>query len=1204
MKHPVYLRTDAGRKRPQAIYIFLLPLLGIIFFILPLTSLAQQQKDKYNLGQQLVPNNYNPQRSSQGGSIMPMYDPMTGNLNTSCPNSNFSQGDWTGWTGCYGYGQSAPVPSCQNVGMLTGPPYPACPPPGGLNCYTAPLHKIMAGPGYMDSFGCDTVVTVFPGESFSARLGDTTTGRHGAELHYEVYVTSTNYLFVYRYAIVLEEPVPAHSVAQQPNFQVVLRDSVGNTLDPVCGYYYISAPTSSNTPPPGWKWCTSGGRPRYARAWTTVGMDLTPYVGRHITLAFIAKGCGVVGGSHRGYAYVSAYCSSLIIQTSLCQGDTTATLTAPPGFAHYLWSTGDTTESITVPHPVTGTSYSVLLTAFNNCTVTLTMPLTYTVIDANFNVIPNCPTYLTQFHDISTLNQNFVVLWDWDWGDGSGVTTTNNPNPTHVFMTPGTFSVKMVAHSTEGCKDSITKSVTIDTLALVTNNPMSKTICSGDHINLTITSNVTGAGFTWTATPQHPATTSGYHNNAVLKTFLNDTLLNIGLIPDTVRYALRPHDNTCIGPDTTYKVVVLPKPGLTNVNLSQSVCSNAPTTAVTLVPRPSPPAIVTFNWTAYPSSPLLTGYIPSATGSLSIPVQTIINNTGVPQYIDDSITPYLQAASACPGDKKAYRFIINPLPIPAVTGLTSVCANTNGVIYSTPNVAGHDYVWTVTGAISFTGNHTNSISVNWGAGPTGTVQVQEIDQNQSTNCSVTTPVTSVALNANPTPVISGVQNPCGLSIQPYTLGSPLPGHSYVWTVNGGAPVSGNNSSITVTWGNTNPIGIDVTETISYPAGVNCTAQAPLYPLTLITFPLPAGSITGTNAVCNTWTRTYSVPPITNADSYTWWYTPATGVTITNNGPSANLAFDLTANSGNLFVKGNKTGCGSGPTSPAYSITVNPLPYISLASCNDPKTSTTSRPFYLKGGVPPGGQYYIDGNLVTGGLITPSSLTTTTHQITYRYTDMNTCASTSPFVTLIVLPGSLLSTCPYTFTDSRNSKVYHASLMGGRCWMLENLNYGSKLDPDIQPQTDNCVVEKYCSSADINCTVYGGLYQWDEMMQYRIPGPGEYLQGLCPPEWHVPTATEWQMLIDGQTNAGNGIAGGDLKDPNPGLGFKAVLLGIYYQNNVWAFTSGNLKATIFWTSTSGSSTRALTRGMNSYNESISVYYSVRSNALPVRCVKDF
>ncbi|MEI7662788.1 MAG: PKD domain-containing protein, partial [Bacteroidota bacterium] len=584
-----YYRVNLWKKLQAIPGTFFFLLASAFFFFPSMQSYSQPGQVSYKLGPQLIPDNLFKVNPDANSNNKPMYDPLTGNLNTSCTNSNFSMGDWTGWTGCYGFGTTPPLPSCQDSGLLTGPPFPAN--------FLVPLHKIMPAPSHLDYWSCGVIPTVFPGESFSARIGDTTTGRHGAELHYKIYVTSANYLFVYRYAVVLESP--SHSVAQQPNFQVVIRDSVGNTLDPTCGYYYISAPTTPNTPPPGWTWCNSYGRSRYARPWTTVGMDLTPYVGRHITLAFIAKGCCILDGSHRGYAFVSAYCSSLLIQTAMCQGDTSATLTAPPGFAHYLWSTGDTTESITVPHPLTGATYSCTLTAFNNCTVTLTMTLTYTVVNADFTYTPDCPTYLTHFHDNSTVNQNQVVSWDWDWGDGTAGTTTNNPNPQHVFPNPGTFNVMMIAHSTEGCKDTIIKSVTIDTLALVTNSPMHKTICSGESVNIHLTTNVTGAGFTWTAAPQYPATTTGYHNRTVPSTYLNDTLFNTGLNADTMHYLISSHNLTCTSHDTLFKVVVLPKPSLANTVLSQSVCSGSPSAAVTLVPSPGPPAQVSFNWTAY-----------------------------------------------------------------------------------------------------------------------------------------------------------------------------------------------------------------------------------------------------------------------------------------------------------------------------------------------------------------------------------------------------------------------------------------------------------------------------------------------------------------------------------------------------------------------------------------------------------------------------
>jgi uncharacterized protein (TIGR02145 family) len=171
-------------------------------------------------------------------------------------------------------------------------------------------------------------------------------------------------------------------------------------------------------------------------------------------------------------------------------------------------------------------------------------------------------------------------------------------------------------------------------------------------------------------------------------------------------------------------------------------------------------------------------------------------------------------------------------------------------------------------------------------------------------------------------------------------------------------------------------------------------------------------------------------------------------------------------------------------------------------------------------------------------------------------------------------------------------------------MAANLNYGSYLQ-DNTVQSDNCVWEKYCQGNDAAaCAVSGGLYQWDELLDYSGTGPAaERKQGLCPPEWHVPSSSDWQELIDASN--GNGLAGWVLTDPNPLYGFHALLTGIFYQNSIWAYVPPGFSASMFWSSTvsPNSSARIFSRGMNSINASVSNYFSLRGNALPVRCVKD-
>lgn len=59
-----------------------------------------------------------------------------------------------------------------------------------------------------------------PGSTRSARLGNQSTGAQGERLTYTINVTAQNSQFIYKYAVVLQDP--GHSPAQQPVFQMRL----------------------------------------------------------------------------------------------------------------------------------------------------------------------------------------------------------------------------------------------------------------------------------------------------------------------------------------------------------------------------------------------------------------------------------------------------------------------------------------------------------------------------------------------------------------------------------------------------------------------------------------------------------------------------------------------------------------------------------------------------------------------------------------------------------------------------------------------------------------------------------------------------------------------------------------------------------------------------------------------------------------------
>ena len=111
-------------------------------------------------------------------------------------------------------------------------------------------------------------------------------------------------------------------------------------------------------------------------------------------------------------------------------------------------------------------------------------------------------------------------------------------------------------------------------------------------------------------------------------------------------------------------------------------------------------------------------------------------------------------------------------------------------------------------------------------------------------------------------------------------------------------------------------------------------------------------------------------------------------------------------------------------------------------------------------------------------------------------------------------------CGDIMMDIRDARTYHTVLIGSQCWMRENMNIGMQISGSLE-QTDNSTIEKYCDdNLESNCDVYGGLYQWGEMVQYINgasdttswdPVPAGTITGICPAGWHIPTYDEWYTL---------------------------------------------------------------------------------------------
>ena len=195
-------------------------------------------------------------------------------------------------------------------------------------------------------------------------------------------------------------------------------------------------------------------------------------------------------------------------------------------------------------------------------------------------------------------------------------------------------------------------------------------------------------------------------------------------------------------------------------------------------------------------------------------------------------------------------------------------------------------------------------------------------------------------------------------------------------------------------------------------------------------------------------------------------------------------------------------------------------------------------------------------------------------------------------------------CGNAITDSRNEQSYNTVQIGTQCWMEENLNIGSRID-GANNQADNSTIEKYCyNDIEDNCTTHGGLYQWDEMMQYVTT---EGVQGICPDGWQLPTDADWTILTD--FLGGLSIAGEKMKSTsgwdNNGngtnsSGFNALPGGMIYSGNTSFYNLGILG--YWWSSSVYSGTNMWRRQLNNTDEIIKGYNS-KMDGFSVRCIKN-
>jgi uncharacterized protein (TIGR02145 family) len=222
-----------------------------------------------------------------------------------------------------------------------------------------------------------------------------------------------------------------------------------------------------------------------------------------------------------------------------------------------------------------------------------------------------------------------------------------------------------------------------------------------------------------------------------------------------------------------------------------------------------------------------------------------------------------------------------------------------------------------------------------------------------------------------------------------------------------------------------------------------------------------------------------------------------------------------------------------------------------------------------------------------------------------------------FTSDVLIYPEIFKTCGDPFTDKRNGEIYNTVLIGDQCWMAENLNIGEMIN-GIEEMTNNGIIEKYCyNDSSLNCDTYGGLYQWNEMMQYITDTAR---QGICPAGWHLPTDYEWKIL-EGNVDSQYGVGDPEWDDDgkrgyDAGFNLKAIIGwtthgngsdtyefatipgGMWYKNEGYLNIGYNAR---FWTSKGYNGNKAWGR---SFSPEMQTYRYIwkKENGFSIRCLK--
>ena len=647
--------------------------------------------------------------------------------------------------------------------------------------------------------------------------------------------------------------------------------------------------------------------------------------------------------------------------TAFCQGGS-VTLTANTG-SSYLWSTGATTQSITVNNTQ---DVTVTVTNANGCSATSAV----TSVVVNANPVAN----------ITSLNGNTFC-------QGGSVTLVSSPGASYAWSN-GAFTQSITVTSTstltvtvtnaDGCSATsapFTVTMNAAPVATVTANGPT-TFCAGGSVVLSAPA---AASYLWSsgettqtivASVDGPYTVTITNGNGCSATSAN---MNITVLALPTVQAVAGSNALCVGSTTTLtnttiggvwssnntSVATIAANGqVTGVSAGTATmtytvtnangCSNAVSFTINVNPATVlTPIAGTASVCEGATTTMANAQAGGAWSSSDVAIATVAANGVVTGISAGSATisyTYTNASGCTSSVSQA--LVVNALPAAVVSasGSTTFCAG-GSVILTAP--AGMTYAWS-------TGEPTQSITVS----TTGNYSVTITNAN---GCSATSAPVAVTVNALPSVSIANIGATTFCAGGSVTLISPL-NSTYAYAWNNGANAITGASNNTYVASSTGSYSLTITD------ANGCTATSAAIPVTVNAVPVVTAAANGPTTFCAGGSVTLTA---SGAATYVW-STGATSPSITVN------ASDVVT-----VVGTNVDGCSS--TSNAITVTVNALPVATITSSGS--TACLGSTVTLTAN---GGATYSWSNNAT----TPSINVTAANTYTVTVTSAAGCTSTA------------------------------------------------------------------------------------------------------------------------------------------------------------------------------------------------------------------